>query len=1049
MPDTNEPDTQGRDYRETLFLPKTEFPMRGGLPKREPEWVKRWDEMKLYELMRSDAKKRGAKPWLLHDGPPYANGHIHLGTAMNKILKDIVVRSHQMLGFDASYLPGWDCHGLPIEWKVEENFRSKGRTKDDVPGDEFRAACREYAAKWVEIQKAEFRRLGVEGEWDDPYLTMAFESEATIVGEFLELAMTGRLVRGAKPVMWSPVERTALAEAEVEYKDRKVPTIWVKFPVTRDRIGTANVAGNPELKARIDEEFNAVQGASIVIWTTTPWTIPANQAISYMLGSGSLRLPYGLYEVSEVASEEELGFKPYAEVGEKLIIATALKDSVAEAAKITRLELLMPLSADVFEDLLCRHPLHKLSDFFKHPIPLLAGDHVTAEAGTGFVHTAPAHGEDDFAVWMTSGPPFGAAKMSVGPVQSQDAVDIVAGPPQQQTTTFRGPVGPIRDIVNEDGCYQHDDLPERFQGLDIIRTSGKKRGQPGKANEEVIKALAESGNLLARGITTIRDAHSWRSKAPVIRRATPQWFIPMDTPGTDGSAPLRDLALKGIDDTEFFPPTGKRRLQSMVEGRPDWLVSRQRNWGVPLTILVNEKGEPHTSALDKDAANRVNTRIKAAITKEGVEAWFSTPLEDFLGTDGAGQTWTKVTDVLDVWFDSGTTHAFALRQRGIIDERTGQADLYLEGSDQHRGWFQSSLLESCATRGQPPFKEVLTHGFIVDAEGKKMGKSEGNAIEPDKIANQFGIEILRIWTASSDFTEDLRISDEIIKANVETYRKLRNTIRYLLGAVAGFEASEAVPRAGMPGLERWVLHRLAETGQLVEEAYAVYDYKKIMAALINFCAVDLSAVYFDIRKDSLYCDAPDEPRRRAARSVMNEVLVRLLTWLAPVMPFTTEEAFLESGFKDQAASVHLLLFPNTPEDWHDADLAARWDKIFQVRKVVTGALEIERRDKRIGSSLEAAPEVYISDADLLAAYHSEDADELFITSQAKLIAGDAPAGAFTLDEIAGVGVVPKKAGGVKCARSWKYFDPATAIDGFPGITPRDAAAVQAWDEEHS
>ena len=1014
MPDTNDTNSkphpepvegEGRDYRETLFLPKTEFPMRGGLPKREPEWVKRWDDMKLYEQMRSEAKARGAKPWLLHDGPPYANGHIHLGTAMNKILKDIVVRSHQMLGFDASYLPGWDCHGLPIEWKVEENFRGKGRTKDDVPGDEFRAACREYAAKWVEIQKTEFRRLGVEGEWDDPYLTMAFESEATIVGEFLELAMTGRLVRGAKPVMWSPVERTALAEAEVEYKDRKVPTIWVKFPVEsfKDDYGMNDGTDVPDFDAS-----NLPAGASIVIWTTTPWTIPANQAVSF-----NPEIKYGLYEVKAVMSEEELGFAPYAKVGELLILADALADDVMASAKISQFKRqsdFAPTSVNALA-----HPLHELSDFFKHPIPLLAGDHVTAEAGTGFVHTAPAHGEDDFAVFLANG---------------NNASDV-------------------RDIVNEDGCYQHDDLPERFQGLDIIRTSGKKRGQPGKANEEVIKALAESGNLLARGITTIRDAHSWRSKAPVIRRATPQWFIPMDTPGTDGSAPLRDLALKGIDETTFFPPTGKRRLQSMVEGRPDWLVSRQRNWGVPLTILVNEKGEPHTAALDKDAASRVNTRIKAAIAKNGVEAWFSTPLEDFLGTDGAGQTWSKVTDVLDVWFDSGTTHAFALRQRGIIDERNGQADLYLEGSDQHRGWFQSSLLESCATRGQPPFKQVLTHGFIVDAEGKKMGKSEGNAIEPDKIANQFGIEILRIWTASSDFTEDLRISDEIIKANVETYRKLRNTIRYLLGAVAGFEASEAIPRDEMPGLERWVLHRLAETAKLVEDAYAVYDYKKIMAALINFCAVDLSAVYFDIRKDSLYCDSPSDPRRRAARTVMNEVLVRLLTWLAPVMPFTTEEAFLESGFKDQAASVHLLLFPETPDDWYDADLAARWDKIFQVRKVVTGALEIERREKRIGSSLEAAPEVYITDTNLMAAYEGADADELFITSQAKLIEGDAPAGAFTLGEIAGVGVVPTKAGGVKCARSWKYFDPATAIDGFPGITPRDAAAVQAWDEEHS
>ncbi|MEM6899473.1 MAG: isoleucine--tRNA ligase [Pseudomonadota bacterium] len=998
MPDTQ--DKPARDYRETLFLPKTEFPMRGGLPKAEPNWIKRWDEMKLYEQMRADAKARGAKPWLLHDGPPYANGHIHLGTAMNKIVKDIIVRSHQQLGFDASYVPGWDCHGLPIEWKVEEEFRSKGRTKDDVSPGEFRARCREYAQEWVDIQAKEFRSLGVEGEWDNPYLTMRPESEAKIVSEFLDIAMGGRLVRGAKPVMWSPVEKTALAEAEVEYHDRKVPVIWVKFPV----VAASNETGFADPHDLLDLD------PSVVIWTTTPWTIPANQAVSY-----SPQVSYGIYEVAGIMSEEELGFAPYAKSGERLILADALAEEIQRAAKITSWKRLSDVNPQGIRTL--SHPLHEMDAFFQHGVPMLPGDHVTADAGTGFVHTAPAHGEDDFLVWTEN-------------ARINRSADV--------NYSFD-----IRQIVDDAGCYTPD-VP-RFAGLDIVRTSGKKRGQAGKANDEVIKALAESGNLLARGVTQIRDAHSWRSKAPVIRRATPQWFIAMDTPGKDGKT-LREHAMAGLEQTEFFPPTGRNRLTSMVADRPDWLVSRQRNWGVPLTIFVNENGEPHTAALSEGQANAINTRIVDAVSKGGLEAWFDTPDAEFLGADGAGHEWAKVTDVLDVWFDSGTTHAFCMRDRGIIDEETGQVDLYLEGSDQHRGWFQSSLLECCATRGMPPYREILTHGFIVDAEGKKMSKSLGNTVEPEQIQKQYGIEILRIWSASGDYTEDLRISDEIIKGTVETYRRLRNTLRYLLGALDGFTWKEAVPRDEMPGLEQWILHRLKELDTLVRDAYMVYDFKKIMAAIVNFCAVDLSAVYFDIRKDSLYCDAPDEPRRRAARAVMDEVLERLLVWLAPIMPFTTEEAFLQSRFAEgDKASVHLMLFPETPDEWLDVDLAARWEKIFAVRRVVTGALEIERKEKRIGSSLEASPQVYFTDETLLALVASETPADLFITSDTELIQGDAPGGAFTLDDVEGIGVVPALADGIKCARSWKYFDPASADADFPELTPRDAAAVRAFD----
>ncbi|MBI1253941.1 MAG: isoleucine--tRNA ligase [Hyphomonas sp.] len=978
-----------RDYRETLFLPKTEFPMRAGLPKAEPEWIRRWDEMGLYAKLRTSAQ--GRRPFILHDGPPYANGHIHLGTALNKIIKDIIVRSHQMQGFDASYLPGWDCHGLPIEWKVEEEFRSKNRPKDSVPADEFRAACRAYAEHWVKVQGKEFRSLGIEGEWDNPYLTMAFESEAMIVSEFLDMAMKGGLVRGAKPIMWSPVERTALAEAEVEYHDRKVPVVWVKFPV---------------------------KGADhqVVIWTTTPWTIPANQAVSF-----NPQIAYGLYEVTEVMTQAELGFAPYVKAGDRIVVADKLAADVLASAKakaFNRLSDANPAGS------VLQHPLHAISPFFQHAIPMLAGDHVTDDAGTGFVHTAPAHGEDDFNVWLATG---------------QTAQEI-------------------RQIVDPDGRYT-DDVPEPLKGLDIIVTSGKKRGEAGKANNEVIRLLAESGNLLARGITTIRDAHSWRSKAPVIRRATPQWFIAMDKPVHAGKT-LRELAMKAIADTEFFPPTGRNRLSAMVESRPDWLISRQRNWGVPITLFVNAKGEPHTAALPREQADKLNTNIKAAIEKTGVDGWFATPDADFFaGTGVSPEGWEKVTDVLDVWFDSGTTHAFALRKRGIIDNATGQADVYMEGSDQHRGWFQSSLLESCATRGIAPYKQVVTHGMVVDADGKKMSKSIGNTIEPDEFQKQHGIEILRLWTASADYWDDTRISDEIIKGTVETYRKLRNTLRYMLGALDGYTPAEAIKAKDMPGLERFVLHRLAELDGEVRAAFRVFDFKRVMTAIVNFVNVELSAVYFDIRKDALYCDpsfAAEKAwdgetsvygnRRRSVRTVMAAVMERLLCWLAPVMPFTTDEAFGESHLKGSAESVHLKLFPETPATWLDAALAARWEKIFKVRRVVTGALEVERREKRIGASLEAAPEVILSDKALLDAFAGEDAADLFITSGATLVQGaSCPAGAFTLDDSPGIWVVPKMAPGVKCRRSWKYFDPATALPGFPDITPRDALAVKAWD----
>ena len=984
--DTNA-DSDTRDYRETLFLPKTDFPMRAGLPKAEPEWIEKWSEMKLYERLRDESK--GRKKFVYHDGPPYANGDIHLGTAMNKILKDMVCRSHQMMGFDAGFIPGWDCHGLPIEWKVEEQFRAKGKTKEQVTGSEFRAACRDYAAHWIDVQREQFRRLGVNAEWYEkdadpntgPYLTMRFESEAKIVSEFLDIAMSGLLYRGAKPIMWSPVEQTALAEAEVEYHDKKATTIWVKFPVA---------SGGPE-------------DASVVIWTTTPWTIPANQAVSF-----NPNISYGLYEVTEVQSEEELGFKPWVDPGDKLLVADALAETVLGAAKASswkKVESVDPTGWTL------KHPFHGADwadGYWDHDIPLLAGDHVTDDAGTGFVHTAPAHGEDDYLVFLKNG---------------NSARDI-------------------RDIVGPAGEYR-DEVP-RFAGMDIIRTSGKKRGQDGKAPGEVLKALMEQGALLARGVTTLRDAHSWRSKAPVIRRATPQWFIAMDK-ATAGGKTLREKALDGIDQTHFVPAAGRNRIRSMVEGRPDWLISRQRNWGVPLTLFVNQDGEPHTVLPE---ANAINARILTTIRDGGVDAWFTTEKADLLGDSVKADEGEKVTDVLDVWFDSGTTHAFTLRDRGIIDEETGQADVYLEGSDQHRGWFQSSLLECCATRGMAPYKTVVTHGFIVDGEGRKMSKSIGNTVNPLDVAQKNGIEILRLWTATSDFTEDLRISDEILKANVESYRRLRNTFRYLLGALSEYSDDEVVPYEDVPGLERWVLHRIAEIDTTVKTAYENFDYKRIMSTLINFCGVDLSAVYFDIRKDTLYCDPIDSTRRVATRMVMNELLKRLCVWLAPIMPFTTEEAFQASHLASMADSVHLLTFDDVPAEWRNEPLAEKWGKIFKVRRVVTGALEIERRDKRIGSSLEAAPIVHIEDDELRNAFMGESAADIFITSNAILTDAPSPGAAFRMEDVPGVAVVPGKADGRKCARSWKYFDPAEADPEFPDITPRDADAVRTWDARH-
>jgi len=959
---------EARDYRETVFLPETAFPMRAGLPQKEPEILAAWAEQDLYNAIRAARQAAGAPLFVLHDGPPYANGAIHIGHALNKILKDFVVRSRFLLGYDVDYVPGWDCHGLPIEWKIEEEYRGKGRRKDEVPVAEFRQRCREFAAGWIDVQGAEFRRLGVLGDWANRYATMDFSSEATIVAEFHKFVTSGQLYRGSKPVMWSPVERTALAEAEVEYHDHVSPTVWVKFPVT--------------------EGSDAALGASVVIWTTTPWTIPANRAISY-----NPDIAYAVFEVE--AMETDLAFEPWAKPGDRLIVADKPAEDVRAAAKIAEWRRVESVDC---QGMVCAHPLAALDEGYGFAVPLLSGDHVTDDAGTGFVHTAPGHGQDDYLVWLAHGH------------------------------------REIPETVDPDGAY-FDHVP-LFAGLKVLETEGKKAGKFGPANGAVMDRLIEAGTLLARGRLEHSYPHSWRSKAPVIFRNTPQWFIRMDETIEGGDTSLRDRALSAIDATEFFPAQGRNRIRGMVEGRPDWLISRQRAWGSPLAIFVDrETGQPLADPL-------VSARICEALATDGADAWFTRPARDFLGNHDPDR-YEKVDDILDVWFDSGSTHAFTLEGRA---DSHWPADLYLEGSDQHRGWFQSSLLEACGTRGRAPYKAVLTHGFTLDEKGEKMAKSGGNSISPQTITKESGAEILRLWAAMVDYAEDQRIGKTILQTTIDGYRKLRNTVRYLLGGLAGFDESERVALEEMPPLERFILHRLWQLDTEVRAAYAEYRFQDVWRPLADFCSNDLSALYFDIRRDALYCDRPDSLSRRACRTVMDLVFERLTAWLSPLASFTMEEAWA-SRFPD-AGSNCLRVIPETPGAWrHDAE-AARWEKVQAVTRVVTGALEIERREKRLGAALEAAPKVWIADPGLMAAFEGLDAAEVFRTSQATLVAGDGPAGAFRLDGEPSVAVEPLLAQGRKCARSWRILPEVGTDPRYPDLSLRDADAVAWWDAKH-
>jgi isoleucyl-tRNA synthetase len=941
------------DWRDTVFLPDTPFPMRGDLPKREPALLARWAETRLWERVRETSQ--GRRKFVLHDGPPYANGNIHIGTALNKILKDVVNRGRQMAGFDANWVPGWDCHGLPIEWKIEEQYRARKRNKDEVDILAFRAECRAFAEHWLGVQRNEFIRLGCLGNWEGRYATMDFASEAVIAEEIGRFLLSGALYRGLRPVLWSPVEQTALADAEVEYHDHTSATIWVRFPVVH---GPAALS---------------LDGASIVIWTTTPWTIPGNRALAV-----GAEIDYVELVVNGVAETSR------ARGGERMVVALALVDAFCAEAGITSHAALRAFKGAELTGTICAHPLRgpeAQGGHYTFDVPVLQGEFVTTEAGTGIVHIAPAAGEDDFILGCAHGLP-------------------------------------VAEFVGPDGTYMAH-VPG-FAGAHVY-----------KAADPVCAALEAAGTLVARGKLVHSYPHSWRSKAPLIFRATPQWFIPMD-----GPLGVRAPALAAIETTTFVPAAGRTRLSSMVAARPDWCISRQRAWGVPIPVFVEKAtGQPL-----RDPA--VMARVVEAFRKDGADAWWTLPAAHFLGEGRNPDDFEQVRDIVEVWFESGSTHAFTLAPHSDLP---WPADLYLEGTDQHRGWFQSSLLEACGTRGRAPFDAVLTHGFVMDEQGRKMSKSLGNTVAPQEVMDQYGADILRLWVMGSDFTEDLRIGPEILKQTAEQYRRIRNTLRWILGGLAGFEEAELLPHDQLPEPERLILHRLAELDAQIRATVMSYEWVGLASALHDFCNTDLSAFWFDVRKDALYCDRPDSLRRRAVRTVLHHLHLCLSAWFAPILAFTAEEAWL-ARFPSETDSIHLRTFPEIPAAWRDDALAAKWARIRGIRRVLTVALEKARAAKVIGASLQAAPTLHLPEADL-GLLDAAGWAEVAIVSAITITADPPPADAERVDGVDGVdgvAVAFARAPGEKCARCWRVLpEVGTRTAGLCLRCDDAAAAIRA------
>ncbi|MDA9171862.1 isoleucine--tRNA ligase [Candidatus Pelagibacter sp.] len=889
-----------------INLPKTAFSMKANLPLREPEILEYWKKINLYQELRKSRK--GKEKFVLHDGPPYANGNIHMGTALNKILKDIIVKFHQMDGKDSIYVPGWDCHGLPIEWKIEEQYKKNKKNKNEVPIIEFRKECRLFAEKWIEVHKGQFKRLGVIGDWENYYSTMSFDAEAQIVRELGKFLKEGSLYRGFKPVLWSTVEKTALADAEVEYQDHKSDTIYTSFPIKYSNI-------------------KELEGSEIIIWTTTPWTIPANKALAY-----NEALDYVLIQLNDDGDFKD----------RKIVIAQALLDSVVKECSIKDYKEIKKFKGKDFKDTICNHPFFNLG--YEYDIPMLEARFVTTEQGTGIVHCAPSHGPDDFNLCLNHG---------------------------------------IKAIETVDGDGKYTKNVHLFEGNHIF-----------KVNPIVIEKLKEQKKLLANGELIHSYPHSWRSKAPLVHRATPQWFISME------SHKLRETALKALDETTFYPSKGKERLRSMIETRPDWCVSRQRVWGVPLPIFVNKK----TKEILVD--DEVNENIANIYQKEGSDCWFSDNPQRFLGEKYKSEDYEKLSDIVEVWFDSGSTHSFVLEKR---EDLKWPASMYLEGSDQHRGWFHSSLLESCGTRGKAPFESILSHGFVVDGKGLKMSKSLGNVIAPEDILKKYGADILRIWVASSNYAEDLRIDHSILDQHADSYRKIRNTFRYLLGNLNdNFEEIELakINLSELPELEQFMLHKIYSLNQNFKNYFDNYDFHNLYKELLNFCTVDLSAFYFDIRKDSLYCDSKNSKKRKSTIILLNVILNSLLKWFAPILSFTTEEIY--KLIVNDNKSIHLTKFLDFPKNFKNENLNQKWLELIKIRNVCNISIEEKRASKEIGSSLEASLKINL-DKKLNEISKDVDFSELCITSIAEV----------SYSENSDTKVQTTKAEGSKCQLCWK------------------------------